>query len=121
MTNQALEAAKAQIADAFRAERKERTHALAHGHRVKFLAEDGLYAYFDACKALEVNAQVVFDAVQWLIDDNARMNVTYGVETHHLSPSDYVLSGWMREQEEKKIIALPIARGENAKFLDAAE
>lgn len=105
MTNQALENAKAEIADAFRAERKERTHIIAQGHRVKFLVQDGGRGYYDACQQMEVTHPMVADAFYWLVDDNSRMNAKYEVSTHRMTPGDYIMVGWFLEQEDNKICA----------------
>lgn len=103
----ALEKACEQISDAFREERKEYQRILSQGHHVKAMVAAGRYSFHEACKVMDVTAFQVRDAHFWLIDDNARMNVKYDVDCHHTYPADYIMAGWMTEQEEARVVPFP--------------
>lgn len=107
--NKALEQTGRQIEDAFRPERLTRTHILANGHKIKYLVESGRYDYHGACKALLTNAKQVEEAFMWLQDDSTRLNVEYDTYVHGLDPADYMMLGWINEQEENKIIKMEAA------------
>lgn len=99
----ALEKALKHVEDTFRTERQEKLSIILTGHRIKKLVEDGRYDYHDAVKALGVNVGEVYAAHYWLIDDNARLNALYECEIHRQLPSDWIMVGWMKDEEEKKI------------------
>ena len=105
----AIEQAEKQIADAFRPERRIRTSLLNNGHKIKYLVESGRYDFYDACNALLTNAKQVEEAFMWLQDDNSRMNVEYDTYVHGLDPDDYMMLGWINEQEANKIISTEAA------------
>lgn len=102
----AIENAIAHVTDTFRPERKAYTHTLCMAHHVKEMTEAGRYSFSYACKSMQVTSHDAEAALMWVVGDNARLNDIYDTDIHHLNPSDYILVGWMNEQEAAKIVPL---------------
>lgn len=100
MSGPAMQKALDHIGDEFRPERKDRKSILLQGHRVKTMVEAGRYSFPEACRLMLVDGHQVMDALNWLIDDNARMNVRFDTDTNYQQPHDYVMVGWFQDQSE---------------------
>jgi hypothetical protein len=96
----AMDKACEHISDAFRKDHKDRVQILLNGHRAQTLVEAGRYSFAEACRLMNVSAASVADALDWLIDDNARLNATYDSQAHGQTPGDYTMVGWFAEQDE---------------------
>lgn len=104
MTNQALTDACQHIEETFRPERKQRDQLLLNGHRIMQLVQGERYEFTEACLIFDVRVSALEEALGWLIDDNVRLNAKYETSVHHQSPLDYIMVGWMKDEEAAKII-----------------
>jgi hypothetical protein len=94
----AFEKCSAAIEDAFRPDRKARHQIVSQGHHVHALVEGKRYGFAEACRLMEVDVRLVAQAMQWLEQDNSRMNAKFGGRLHHLRGYDYELLQWMNIQ-----------------------
>lgn len=94
-----------QMEDAFCPERRAQNEILLAGYRVQSLVEGRRYSFPEAVRLMKVDATQVKVALDFLADDNDRMNATYGTDIHGVRIDDYVMVKWFREQEEDQATA----------------